>query len=264
MKEKGWMVLRSEPISVTASKSRRWLDGGRWDAESGGMKWAWHGLRQRVCGPMEDVCMGIRCTLLLTAAFVFTGCAGGGRYWKEEVVLPDGRVLMVERTHTLGSQFGGEISDINRPPSAVGFTVTIPLPQGGKARWEGDRSLSPLAVGLKDGAAYLAASPRTCPDYDRWGRPVPPYVFFKYANGAWHRISVVEFPEEIGAANLMVGTDSLQSVREIEHGLVSAEVIRRRNRDTSHILRNLYREGTKGWGDCIRELDAGWYRTNRN
>ena len=24
---------------------------------------------------------------------------------------------------------------------------------------------------------------------------------------------------------------------------------------------NIYRSGTRGWGDCIRELDAGWYRT---
>lgn len=192
---------------------------------------------------------------LMVSAAVLAGCAGGGRYWKEEVVLPDGHVLMVERTHTLGSQFGGEISDINRPPPAVGFTVAIPLPQGGKALWEGDRSLSPLAVGLKDGAAYLAASPRTCPDYDRWGRPVPPYVFFKYANDAWHRISVAEFPAEIGMANLMIGTDSLQSVREIEHGLVSAEVIRRRNRDTSQHRRNIYRSGTTGFGACIREFE---------
>ncbi|PZP50676.1 MAG: hypothetical protein DI596_14980 [Azospira oryzae] len=92
-------------------------------------------------------------------------------------------------------------------------------------RWIGDRSLLPLAVGLKDGVACLAASPRTCPDYDRWGRPVPPYVFFKYQDGVWQRITVDEFPEDIGKANLMIGTDSLQSGREIEQGLVRAETI---------------------------------------
>lgn len=200
---------------------------------------------------------------LIVFAAALAGCAGGGRYWKEEVVLPDGRVLMVERTHSLGSQFDGELSDINKLPSAVGFTLDIPLPQGGKAHWEGDRSLYPLAVGLKEGVAYLAASPRTCADYDRWGRPIPPYVFFKYEHGTWQRIAVTEFPDDIRTANLMIGTDSLQSVREIERGVVTTEAIRRRNMDTSHMLRNLYREGTKGWGDCIRELDAGWYRTKR-
>jgi len=214
-------------------------------------------------GPMENFRTGTRCVWLLTAAVALAGCAGGGRYWKEEVALADGRVLVVERTHTLGSQFDGEISDINKPPPAVGFTIDIPLPQGGKARWEGDRSLFPLAIGLKDGVAYLAASPRTCPDYDRWGRPVPPYVFFQFERGVWQRVPVTEFPDDIRAANLMIGTDSLQSVREIERGLVTTETIRRRNMDTSHVLRNLYRKGTQGWGDCIRELDAGWYRTNR-
>lgn len=199
-------------------------------------------------------CTRRRYAWLMVFAAALAGCAGGGRYWKEEVALPDGRVLMVERTHSLGSQFDGEISDINKPPLAVGFTVDIPLPQGGKAHWEGDRSLSPLAVGLKDGVAYLAASPRTCPDYERWGRPVPPYVFFKYESGTWNRVAVAEFPEDIGTANLMIGTDSLQSVREIERGVVSTEVIRRRNMDTSHDRRNIYRSGTAGFGACLRRL----------
>ncbi|MGN2393211.1 hypothetical protein [Pelomicrobium sp. G1] len=190
----------------------------------------------------------------MALALALTGCAGGSRYWKEEVVLPDGRTLIVERAHRLGSPFDGELSDLNKPPLAIGFTIDIPLPQGGKARWIGDRSLLPLAVGLKDGTAYLVASPRTCPDYDRWGRPVPPYVFFKYEHGAWQRIPVSEFPEEINQANLMISTDSLQSVREIEHGLVAAETIRRRNRDTGHSLMNIYRSGTAGFGACLHRL----------
>lgn len=140
--------------------------------------------------------MRTRCAWLLALALALTGCAGGSRYWKEEVVLPDGRTLIVERAHRLGSPFDGELSDLNKPPLAIGFTIDIPLPQGGKARWIGDRSLLPLAVGLKDGTAYLVASPRTCPDYDRWGRPVPPYVFFKYEHGAWQRIPVSEFPDK--------------------------------------------------------------------
>ncbi|MCX7893692.1 MAG: hypothetical protein N2544_15165 [Burkholderiales bacterium] len=50
--------------------------------------------------------------------------------------------------------------------------------------------------------------PKLCDDYDRWGRPVPPYVFFRFDGLAWRRIEVEAFPKEIARLNLSIaGTD---------------------------------------------------------
>lgn len=196
--------------------------------------------------------MRTRCAWLLALALALTGCAGGSRYWKEEVVLPDGRMLVVERWQKLGNPLNREIPDLKFGPPVVGYGLDIPIPGMNKTvRWEADRSLSPLAIGIKGTTVYLAASPRTCPDYDRWGRPVPPYVFFKHEDGEWKRIGVEEFPEEIAQANLLVGAHA----REVDSGYVPADAVKRGNRETSHDRRNIYRSGTAGFGACIWEFE---------
>ncbi len=189
---------------------------------------------------------------LLVLAVALAGCAGGGRYWKEEVALPDGRVLMVERRQKLGNPLEREIPDLKFGPPIVRYELDIPVPESKRTvRWETDRSLSPLAIGIKDGTAYVGASPRTCPDYDRWGRPVPPYVFFKHDGTEWKRIEVAEFPAEVRQANLLIGAHE----REVESGYVSADAVKRGNLETSHSRRNIYRTGTAGFGACIREFE---------
>lgn len=189
---------------------------------------------------------------LVLAGLVLAGCAGGGRYWREEVALADGRMLVVERWQELGHPLAREIPDLKFGPPVVGYGLDIPIPGTKKTvRWETDRSLSPLAIGVKEATVYLAASPRTCPDFDRWGRPVPPYVFFKHDGGEWKRIVVEEFPQEIAHANLLVGAQA----REVESGYVSTDMVRRGNLATSHGRRNIYRSGTAGFGACILEFE---------
>jgi|GEM_PF-3993145 len=192
--------------------------------------------------------------VIFNTALTLAGCAGGGRYWREEVALPDGKAIIVERTDRLGGAFDGELSDIGKLPSVKEHLLDIPLPQGGKAHWASGESLIPLAVGIKNGKAYLAASPRTCPDYDRWGRPIPPYVFFKFEDGTWKRISVEEFPEEITKANLLISTGTPSSVKLIEQGTVDANTIVPRNKATGDGLQNIYRTGARDFGACLRRL----------
>jgi hypothetical protein len=53
------------------------------------------------------------------------------------------------------------------------------------------------------GVPYLATSPAGCIAYNKWGRPNPPYILFKYVNDAWRQIPLKEFPAVLVQANLM-------------------------------------------------------------
>jgi len=41
------------------------------------------------------------------------------------------------------------------------------------------------------------------PSYNKWGRPNPPYVVFKYNGKDWQRVSLTELPDEIKTPNLI-------------------------------------------------------------
>lgn len=195
--------------------------------------------------------------LLALVTLLGTGCAGIGRSWQEEVMLQDGTRIVVDRGLKLGSRYDQEMGAWNAGPPVRGYTLDIPLPGGkGRARWEHDQSLIPLAVGIKNGIAYLATAPSTCPDFDRYGRPIPAYVFFKF-DGGWKRISVDEFPEEIKSVNLLSVSGSPRTERLIADGFISA--------DSAHSYNALYlraelrtitrNKTTRRYAECIRELE---------
>ena len=108
-----------------------------------------------------------------------TGCASGPT-WKEEVVMFDGSKAVVERQQVLGNPLDRELSDITLGAPVKGNILRVPLSAGKwTSRWEA-MGLNPQAVGLIAGIWYISATPKLCDDYDKWGRPIPPYVFFKY------------------------------------------------------------------------------------
>lgn len=154
--------------------------------------------------------------LLLTLAMV--ACAGvpglnTNTHWKEEVVLHDGKVVVVERFFNLGGY--PTIDSHNRSP--LDQTITFTLPETNKRiSWKTEyknnttepNSLGPLLLDVVDGIPYLATSPAGCIAYNKWARPNPPYVLFKYVNDAWERIPLEEFPAVLIKANLMSKPDS--------------------------------------------------------
>jgi len=186
--------------------------------------------------------------LVLALSLPVTGCASGPT-WKEEVVMYDGSKAVVERQQVLGNPLDRELSDITLGAPVKGNILRAPLSAGEwTSQWEAI-GLNPQAVGLVAGNWYISATPRRCDGYDKWGRPVPPYAFFKYAGNAWQRITVEEFPAEITRRNLTYpGSGSHRSA--VANGYISAEQAKLLNPRLPDYVNNIYRSGTKGVEDC--------------
>jgi hypothetical protein len=172
--------------------------------------------------------------LVLTLGMSMSACAGlfgHTKSWKEEVVLHDGKVIVVERFFNLGDY--PTLDSHNRSP--LDQTLTFTLPDSNKTiSWKTEyrnelpkpNSLTPLLVDVVGGVPYVATSPAGCISYNKWGRPNPPYVLFKYANDEWKHLSLEEFPAELFHANLMSEPDirilksyySVEQVKEQMNG----------------------------------------------
>jgi len=128
--------------------------------------------------------------------------------WKEEVKLNDGQVMVVERHYNLG----GYPTLDGHERSLIDETFTFTLPDSNqKISWKTEfrndvpelNSLSPLLLDVVGGIPYLATTPAGCIAYNKWGRPNPPYVLYKYVNDEWKLIPLEEFPAVLVHANLM-------------------------------------------------------------
>lgn len=152
--------------------------------------------------------------------------------WKEEVLLHDGSKLIVERSQKRGGRH-----EIGQEVPVNWHRMIFTLPETNETVvWEtkigmnsDDSSLKPLALDVVKGVPYLITIPLICHNYNRWGRPNPPYVFLKFANKEWQRIPLEEFPAEIKEANL-VNEFGLEEKKLIAHaGVVTADEIRKMN-----------------------------------
>ena len=146
--------------------------------------------------------------LILILGVSMSACATSTFTWKEEVQLHDGKKMIVDRSDTYDSSMRHEIGQ-GAQLAEHKTTFTIP---GTKQTviWKSDNRsfLDPddfhlLALDFLDGVPYVATTTFGQIAYTKWGRPNPPYVFFKYDGKAWQRISLEEFPE-IFKINLIV------------------------------------------------------------
>ncbi len=154
--------------------------------------------------------------MLLMFGASMSACAGifsHSKGWKEEVQLHDGRVLVVERHFNLD----GYPTPDSHERALLDETITFALPESKqKIYWTTEfrqdtpepNSLGALLLDVVGGVPYLATSPAGCISYNKWGRPNPPYVLFKYVNEEWKRIPLDEFPSELVHSNLMSTPDS--------------------------------------------------------
>jgi hypothetical protein len=157
----------------------------------------------------------------------------GGTSWKEEVLLHDGSRIILERSQTYGGR-----SEPGQSAPIKEHTVRFTLP-GSKTpiTWTseygedlGRTNFNLLAVHVLGGTPYIVASPNLCLSYNKWGRPNPPYVFFKYDGKAWRRIALEALPAEFKTINVVLSIQKVQAEELSAAGLTSAETIAQANR----------------------------------
>ena len=138
------------------------------------------------------------------------GLFGSSKSWKEEVLLHDGQKIVIERHFNLGPP-----SFESRERKELDETVTFTLPGSNKKiTWKTDfndfspepNDLSILLLDIVKGTPYIATRPAGCIGFNKWKRPNPPYIFFKYDGKDWKRISLEEFPVVLTKTNIIVGS----------------------------------------------------------
>lgn len=145
----------------------------------------------------------------------------GGDSWKEEVLLHDGQKIIVERSQTYGGRH-----EIGQSPPIREHTISFTLPNSSKtltfkseySEDVGRANLNLLALHVMNGTPYLVAEPNLCLAYNKWGRPNPPYVIFKYNGKAWQRISLSELPAEFMTINLIVNNGREEDIQRAAAG----------------------------------------------
>lgn len=138
------------------------------------------------------------------------GIGGNTMSWKEEVLLHDGQIIVAERFYNLGEYPALE----SRERAAMDETVTFSLPSTNKRiTWKTDfrdtvpepNGLNLLLLDVVKEVPYIATYPAGCIAYNKWKRPNPPYIVFKYQGGEWQQIPLAEFPSALSKTNVIVG-----------------------------------------------------------
>lgn len=206
--------------------------------------------------------------LILTLGVSMCADAGlfgfGGTSWKEEVQLHEGSKIIVERSQTRGGR-----GEVGQSPIKE-HTITFSLPGSSQAMsWTSEYSedvgranFNLLALHILNGTPYLVTEPNLCLSYNKWGRPNPPYVFFKHDGKAWQRIPLTEFPAVFKEMNLVNNT-SKHEKELISLGTASADRVKEfndslRQPELKTILREPYPTAAGSCGEMIYDGKGGW------
>ncbi|MBP7080366.1 MAG: hypothetical protein KBA96_04590 [Rhodocyclaceae bacterium] len=226
-----------------------------------------------IVSPIVTIVIFSAATVFLTLGLsmdVFAGLFGlGGNTlsWKEEVLLHDGQIVIAERFYRLG----GYPTIESQERAALDETVTFTLSATNKkVVWKTDfrdsepeaNSLNLILFDVVKGAPYIVTYPVGCIAYNKWKRPNPPQVLFKYEDEQWKRIQVSEFPIEASKANVIVG----RPASKLLQAFYTAEQVNKRN---SEIRTPEYREVLRApisrpnpmCPDLVR-VNGGWESPN--
>jgi hypothetical protein len=189
----------------------------------------------------------------------------GGTGWKEEALQPDGTKLVVERN--VARKGRHEIGQ--RPPIGNQSLLFVIPGSGEKVRWEdpyseelGGANFNVMLAGVSGDAAYVLAAPAGCLSYNKWGRPNPPYVAFRYRNKEWQRIPMQAFPAEFIAPNLIISSPD-DEAEKIGKPIISVEEIRQANQgfqqaEYQSILREAINNAGSRCGEMVFDGNGSW------
>lgn len=170
--------------------------------------------------------------LILIMGVSMSACSDS---WKEEVLLHDGSKIIVERKIVRKGRH-----ELDQRPSFGFQSLMFTMPGAGeRVKWEdtyseelGSASFNPILLAILKGKAYVVATLKGCLSYNKWGRPNPPYVVFRYEDKEWKRISLQELPAEIVKPNLIISSPD-EEVRKSGESFITAEMIDRMNQGFS-------------------------------
>jgi hypothetical protein len=176
--------------------------------------------------PLAKLGLLLMMGMSLSAGAGFLGF--GGTSWKEEVLLHDGSKIIVSRSVERGGRH-----EVGQSPPIREQSLNFVLPSiNQRITWKSEFSedvgladFQPLLLDIFQGTAYVVTHPVGCLAYNKWGRPNPPYVIFKYEGKEWKRIPLQELPAEIKTPNLIFSSpDSV--AKQIPQSPISAETIK--------------------------------------
>lgn len=212
--------------------------------------------------------------LMLMLGTNFTACSTlGGTSWREEVLLHDGSKIIVKRSQSYGGRH-----EIGQSAPVSEHTISFRSPGSGKSiSWTseygeefGRTNFNLLALHILNDTPYLVVEPNLCLSYNKWGRPNPPYLFFKHDGKEWQRIQLSEFPPEFKTINLIVNNGREEDIERAASklGYVSSESVGYINSSLSQLVyQTILRVPTPGdggpgtgCGEMIRVND-GWEGT---
>jgi hypothetical protein len=148
--------------------------------------------------------------------------------WKEEVLLHDGKKIIVERSTVRGGRH-----EIGQRGAYIEQSLRFIQPgTSNTIEWKddfskdiGNSNFLPMLLDIVDGMPYLVASPMGCMAYNKWGRPNPPYVVLQYQDKEWRRIALEALPTNIQTPNLIYSSPD-DEAKKTGQAIVSAETIK--------------------------------------
>lgn len=144
---------------------------------------------------------------LIVVAHLLEGCTDRLK-WTEQVRLPDGRVVKLERYQ----EFDGPSAEPFGPPTESEYSFEFRMPgTGDKVRWRDKGELATVALTIDDGVPTLLTTPRTGGSLWHFRCLSPPYLAFQYQDGNWVRMRLNEVPRRIWRPNMTAwGVDELR------------------------------------------------------
>lgn len=138
--------------------------------------------------------------------------------WKEEVLLSDGKMIVIDR----GVTFGPRNHELGQSATgAVKYWLSFVNPTTGQmVNWENPGKLKPMILAISDGVPYVVAIPISAYGYIEAGCPNPAYLFFRYVNG-WESTRFAELPLNVRKRNLLL-VYFPEELAPIERGFVSS------------------------------------------
>jgi len=192
--------------------------------------------------------LGVRSLARLTVAILVLGVSVNAFStldtvkWREEVLLHDGKTLIVDRSKIYDAKGALE-------PASLEEEWTFRIPETGRrVTWKNNlrqppvgSSLTAVALEIWNQVPYLATVPGGCIAYNYWGRPNPPYVFLKFDGEGWKRVGASDLPGEFREANVVIGAPAPKD----RNGFLSTAAIKEKNRLLETYLRIVTREPIK-------------------